>query len=142
MAGSALQDGEHRILPHRQCGYLPHYLIHNYHNAHSAGHHDRAHRRRLRHKLHRGAQLPCRPRPAPHPSGRRSCHLHCGPLRRTGEHYLRREYPHSRRPGSSPQLLPQIRGADLRNARGHHGRRIHGALRHDLRCGRSQRSRE
>ena len=61
-------------------------------NAHSAGHHDRAYRRRLRHKLHRGAQLPCRPRPAPHPSGRRSCHLHCGPLRRTGEHYLRREY--------------------------------------------------
>ena len=98
---------------------------HHRHHAHRVCHHDRAHRRYLRHLLHRRRELHRRSRSAPHPAGRRSRHraspaLFGAPC----QHHLRREH---RRSGADPRstiplvirlaavyaiiavLLPQVR---------------------------------
>ena len=59
------------------------------HHAHSFGHHDRACRRHIGHRLHHPSQLYRRPRPTPYPHGRWCCH-HIGfALWGTGQHHLR-----------------------------------------------------
>ena len=89
------------------------------------------------------------PRPAPHFAGRRAGHLPGRPVRGPRQHHLRGEHRRAgpvpglcytyiyyrRLSGHPPVLLPQVRGPGVRHAHRHHGRRVHGPLRHDRRRG-------